>query len=205
MSTRVTFRLSDHEWENIATFSNLPAAARPLVEDAIATFRSFETVLRPTASETRKELKDLHKFAADFHWRMAKLVANPFAHAALTIVESQERFPRRVVEMRMAEHLRLASSLTILKALAEWLLIAGRRVPATKRGANRKALNVQWLVARLDVIREEFTGKKITRSNKRGATREYITAVCRIADPTIGPGTIDRAMQLRIRNNRRTR
>jgi len=55
------------------------------------------------------------------------------------------------------------------------------------------------LVATLDGIRRECTGRKITRSQKcTDSSRDYIEAVFRIADPEIGPGTIERAMERTI-------
>ena len=40
--------------------------------------------------------------------------------------------------------------------------------------------------------------KKITRSYKDSASLEYITYVCKIADPSVGKGTILNAMRGRI-------
>ena len=65
-----------------------------------------------------------------------------------------------------------------------------------KRGP--KAENIRWLVGNLDGIREQFTGKKITRSYKDLASLEYITYVCKIADPSVGEGAILNAMRDRI-------
>jgi hypothetical protein len=39
---------------------------------------------------------------------------------------------------------------------------------------------------------------KITRSYKDDASKKYITYVCRIADPDVGDGTIEKAMKDRI-------
>ena len=50
----------------------------------------------------------------------------------------------------------------------------------------------------LDVIREKFTSRKITRSYKDAASEAYIAAVCQIADSNIGMGTIKHAMHDRV-------
>ena len=42
MAAIMRFELRDDEWKRIAQYSNLPAEARPLVEEAIALFRTFE-------------------------------------------------------------------------------------------------------------------------------------------------------------------
>ena len=92
--------------------------------------------------------------------------------------------------------------LDVLLTLPKWLLVAKYRgVEAKKRGP--KAQNVYWLVGNLDGIREHFTEKKITRSYKDDAPKKYITYVCRIADPDIGDGTIEKAMQDRIKRRDR--
>jgi len=87
--------------------------------------------------------------------------------------------------------------LDVVQRLPEWLRVAARRVKADKRGP--KTRNVYWLVGNLDGIRSHFTGKKITRSYKDDASKQYITYVCRIADPDIGDGTIEKAMKDRIK------
>jgi hypothetical protein len=64
--------------------------------------------------------------------------------------------------------------------------------------------NVGWLVAALDEARKRYTGENIVRSAKDESSREYITTVCHIADPSIQRGTIEGAMRERIKNiNRR--
>jgi hypothetical protein len=78
-------------------------------------------------------------------------------------------------------------------------MVFDRSVPGVKdekRGP--KSENVYWLVGNLDGIRAQFTGKKITRSYKDSDSVRYIKYVCKIADPSIERGTIDRAMKHRI-------
>jgi hypothetical protein len=57
---------------------------------------------------------------------------------------------------------------------------------------------VRILVSELSGIRREFSGKLVSRSYKNAASREYITYVCVLADPEIGPGTIEEAMKRTI-------
>ena len=47
--------------------------------------------------------------------------------------------------------------------------------------------------------KNRHTAKKITRSYKDDASKQYIAYVCRIADPDIGDGTIEKAMKDRIK------
>jgi hypothetical protein len=86
----------------------------------------------------------------------------------------------------------------------DWLLSAALgRVEGGKRGP--KAKNIYSLVSGLDGIRECHTAKKITRSYKDNASKKYITYVCRITDPDIGDGTIEKAMKDRIKRRDRIR
>jgi hypothetical protein len=96
---------------------------------------------------------------------------------------------------------RLLQVLDVVLRLPKWLLVAAHRVEADKGGP--KAGSAYWLVGNLDGIREQFTGKRITRSYKDDLTKRYVTYVCRIADPDIGSGTIERAMKARIEKRRR--
>jgi hypothetical protein len=114
---------------------------------------------------------------------------------------------------------RLLQVLDAVLRLPKWLLVAAHRVgshrirrhaglplPGKPRKADKpgpKAGSVYWLVGNLDGIREQFTGKKITRSYKDAASKKYITYVCRIADPDIGDGTVDMAMKDRIKKRER--
>jgi hypothetical protein len=116
---------------------------------------------------------------------------------------------------------RLLQVLDVVLRLPKWLLVAahgvgshgirrhaGLPLPGKPRKADKpgpKAGNVYWLVGNLDGIREQFTGKKITRSYKDELSKEFITYVCRIADPGIGDGTIDKAMKARITRRDRIR
>jgi hypothetical protein len=86
-----------------------------------------------------------------------------------------------------------------LNALVGWLQRALDEVEDMPRG-----WNVGWLVAAFDEARKRYTGENIVRSAKDESSREYITTVCHIADPSIQRGTIEGAMRERIKNiNRR--
>jgi hypothetical protein len=92
-----------------------------------------------------------------------------------------------------AGHERLAQTNNVLIRLPKWFFVAAYRVKDEKRGP--KARNVYWLVGNLAGIREQFTGKKITRSSKDTSSVDYIKYVCKIADPNIGNGTIIEAIK----------
>jgi hypothetical protein len=186
------FPLTDEQWREIAKLWGIPEGeddARQYIETTIGMFRESQAsdLDRVTAATIREELEASAERAQDLYGRLSKLVEAPNAYTALTGGLDGRR--------------RLSQVLDVLLHLPKWLLVAAdRRVEADKRGP--KAANVYWLVGNLDGIREQFTGEKITRSYKDHASKKYITYVCKIADPDIGDGTIERAMKDRIRRRR---
>jgi hypothetical protein len=187
------FPLTDEQWRETAKLSGIPEEAddaRHHIETTIGIFRESQAtdLGQVTSAEIRKELEALAARAQDLYDRLSKLVEVQDAYTALTGGLDGQR--------------RLSQVLDVLLTLPKWLLVAKYRgVEAKKRGP--KAQNVYWLVGNLDGIREHFTEKKITRSYKDDAPKKYITYVCRIADPDIGDGTIEKAMQDRIKRRDR--
>jgi hypothetical protein len=201
------FPLTDEQWKKVAELSGIPEGASGVPEGADDARHDIETRIgifresqasdldRVTPAEIRKQLEALAKLAHDLYSGFSKLVDEPDAYTALTGKPDERRRSSQVLDAR-----RLRQVLDVLSYL-DWLLSAALgRVEGGKRGPN--AQNVYWLVGNLDGIREHFTGKKITRSYKDDGSKNYITYVCRIADPDIGDGTIDKAMKARIKKRR---
>jgi hypothetical protein len=188
------FPLTDEQWRETAKLSGIPEGkddARQEIETRIGMFRESQAsdLDRVTAATIREELEALAERARDLSDRLERLVEVPNAYTALTMqLDGQRR--------------RLSQALDTLLGLPGWLLAAKYAVEADKPGP--KAGSVYWLVGNLDGIRKQFTGKKITRSYK-DLSKEFITYVCRIADPDIGDGTIDKAMKARIKRRDRIR
>jgi hypothetical protein len=143
MTNSNTFELSASEWQEIVQFSDLPAVARPMIENSIALFRAFERAGGFSAAETRKNLHELHELVMGLHSRLAVAIANPEVHGALTVQPTSSQRRNSMPEQRFHAHLRLASSLFALTELADWLRIAKDRVKRRKPGAFRKAENIQ--------------------------------------------------------------
>ena len=194
------FRLTDEQWSEVAKLSEIPEGehdARHHIETTIGIFRQFQAsdLDRVTPPEIRKQVEALAKLAHDLYSGFSKLVDEPDAYTALTGKPDERKRSSQVLDAR-----RLRQVLDVLSYL-DWLLSAASgRVEGSKRGP--KAQNVYWLVGNLDGIREQFTRQKITRSYKDDLSKGYITYVCRIADPDIGDGTIDKAMKARIKRRR---
>jgi hypothetical protein len=188
-----SFRLTEEQWKKTAKLSGIPEGAddaRHDIETRIGIFHETQAsdLDRVKPAKICEELEALAEHASDIYSRLSKLVEEPGAYTALTSEGGQQ----------------LLQALDVLRGLPKRLLVARyREVAAAKRGP--KAENVYWLVSNLDGIREQFTRKKITRSYKDDLSKKYITYVCRIADPDIGYGTIDKAMRARIKRRDRIR
>ena len=197
------FPLTDEQWRKTAELSGIPEGAdeaRRHIGTTIGMFRESQAsdLDRVTPAEIRKELKAQAKLAHDLYSGFTKLVDEPDAYTALTGKRDERRRSSDVLDAR-----RLSEVLDVLWYL-DWLLSAALgRVEGGKRGP--KAKNIYWLVSNLDGIRERHTGKQITRSYKDDSSKKYITYVCRIADPVIGDGTIEKAMMDRIKRRDRIR
>ena len=207
------FRLTDEQWSEVAKLSGIPEGeddARHHIETTIGIFRQFQAsdLDRVTPAKIREELEALAVLAQDLDSKLRKLVEERDAYSALTgapsLYSPLDRltdFAGTVQSMTGFDgQRRLLQVLDLVLRLPKWLLVAAHRVEADKPGP--KAGNVYWLVGNLDGIREQSTGKKITRSYKDDGSKKYITYVCRIADPHIRGGTIEGAMKDRIKRRR---
>jgi hypothetical protein len=194
------FPLTDEQWKKVANLSGISEGAdyaRHHIETTIGMFRESQAsdLDRVTPAEIRKQLEARAKLAHDLYSGFSKLIDEPGAYTALTGKPDERRRSSEVLDAP-----RLRQVLDVLSYL-DWLLSAALgRVEGGKRGP--KAQNIYWLVGNLDGIREQFTRQKITRSYKDDLSKGYITYVCRIADPDIGDGTIDKAMKARIKRRR---
>jgi hypothetical protein len=184
------FRLTEEQWKKTAKLSGIPEGADDARHEIEIRIESFHETQASALDRTKpakicEGLEAVAERISDACSRLSKLVD---ANTALTSEGRQQ----------------LLQALDALRGVPKQLLVARyREVAAAKRGP--KAASVYWLVGNLDGIREQFTGKKITRSYKDDLSKEYITYACRIADPDIGDGTIDKAMKARIKRRDRTR
>jgi hypothetical protein len=213
--------LSAAQWNEICRLSGIPDGAdeaRNSIEIALGMFRQFQAtdLHRMPLAKIRQEFDALADDSRSLYKRLSDLVRNRDAYTALighvpyTPLDRMSDTEDHQASLSSAESQRpiqdeqhLIQILDVLVGLPKWLLIGSRRVRPEKRGP--KARNVYWLVGNLDGIRKQFAGKQISRSYKDDASKKYITYVCRIADPHIGDGTIDKAMKNRIQRSRTKR
>ena len=197
------FVLNDKQWNIIAKLSGISAQAaeaRRELDAIVGRYRRFEVndSIRVPSAKIRSEFDALRRETQAVLNRLHQLINNPDAHFVLMFTEQPEedtssRFPQTT---QLEGHDRLESALITFGRFADWLTIAASRIEDTRSGPSNA--NAYWLIAELDAIREKHTGLKISRSYKDPPSKSYITAVCRIANPNIGSGTIDAAMKDRI-------
>ena len=180
-------RLEDTQWQQIAALSEISPdkeGARRDIEIALGMYRQWQADGQAPmpAHEIRNKLLELSKRSRKLCDDLLALVRHAGAYEAASSIKDPS----------------LSQVCELLIRLPKWFTLTWDRVGEQKRGP--KSENIYWLVAYLDGVRREWTGKGISRSNKRDDTsREYIAYVSAIADPSIGPGTIEKAMRERIK------
>jgi hypothetical protein len=208
--------LTDFQWREVCKLSGISEdadKARKSIEIALGMFRQFENdeLRNRGAADIREELRRLAQDLKQLYERFAQLIESREAYLALTAEPEPLTSPARTAVIGVHQEssagpeqhetvddsdARVSQTCDILLRAPKWLLTAANQIKAEKRGP--KAANAYWLVGNLDGIREQFTGKKITRSYKDPSSSEYVNYLCKIADPSVGPGTIQQAMRARI-------
>jgi hypothetical protein len=191
----VDFVLTNSQWEQVVSFSGLPPEARVYVGRAITLYRCG---IPDRPSDTRAKLEELSKDALALCEALKELHDHSLALVVLTLaLKPSQRF-ETAMEQQIARR-RLAANTRELQRLAVWLSAAGNHVAKGRSGARARAVLIQLLVTELDLILKRFTGKHFRRSDKISTPgRQYVEAVCKIADPSIKRGSIDAAMRRQI-------
>jgi hypothetical protein len=191
--------LSEEDWDKITRYSKLPPEAREEILGAVAIYRIGKRVLRTGAAKTRTILDRVASFAKRLEKQLTELIELPAARVYLTL----GMVPKEEYQMAMSEgraRARLAKQSAELRNLVQWMEAACASIKGSRRGAHDASALVKLLVLELDRILSRHTGRHIIRTTKRGDTsREFITTVCKIADPDIGNGAIDEAMKTVIK------
>jgi hypothetical protein len=168
------FVLADDQWNKIARLCGIPPSA---------------------AGEARPELARvlgihrMNKEIAQIRWLL------PDVGKEMAAIEKDARKLRDRIR-RLAELLPAGWS---APCPLEIEVLALPRTTGPKTGGDY--ILVSFLIA----FAERHGGKKIRRSSKNNDnSREYLQYVCGIADPSIGPGTIDNAMKNSVRRRGQT-
>jgi hypothetical protein len=171
------FALTDEQWNEIARLADIPSSAaggkaRLMVQAHIEVYRQ----------NSRREML----FSDDVRKELAKIRG--------ALCDSQAGFLRLAGLLPANLQISFSQELRILRLLEERYFVRGIGHEPRKTGPKTAA--AYMLVGCLIAFVKHVCDKTIRRSNKRSDTsREYIRYVCKIADPSIGPGTIEKAMR----------
>jgi hypothetical protein len=183
----------DEQWKAIVASSNLPDEARYSIGWAILRYRAGDQARQRSGSaETRSSLQKSIQAISKLRRQSAELLDNA---RALTVLARSLRPSHGVADGTLARQT-ITKAILDLDEQSKWLSSAIPRVAKSGPGAREKSILLAFLVHDLDKVRQQYGQRPITRSTKRiDNSRDYITAVCRIADPTIGGASIDEAMK----------
>lgn len=187
------FQMSDDEWRRANAPVRLPECARGEIDWAIGLFRTFQRAARARDPQgTKKSLARVQKRtrallktfdALDQESIQTMLLPSP-KEAASKPFHSPSHLPAMIE--------RLEALRGEIKSLDTWLDAALKRV---SRKPTRSSDNLVWLVGRLDGILRRHRESGVTRSYKNKTTVEFVDNVVCIADPDIGPGSVEEAIK----------
>jgi hypothetical protein len=173
--------------------------ARPSVEWLVGIYRFFDQFETPRPSQVKAKIHGLitrvDALLANFRggmWDLFFVLANDDRTMSGTGKFGQT--PRldtyRLIEQRFAE----------LEMLRHLLVVAQDRIARATPGPSFAAKNVRDLVRGLGKVVEEYSDCRFQRSP---AVVAFVEAVCQVADPKIGSGSIDEAMRrvVKMRKN----
>lgn len=213
-------QLSDQQWSEIAKASGLPESARARIEWLLGYYRAFQqpSAQQPPAKRTQKELLRIAKLAERLvsaiigvkpdaagvkpHVLAALMLSAPQPAVGaddMTAVPSLRRTPTRDALTRLYERV------LAVKQLRFWFQKAADSLPADHSGAHKAAENHRWLVRQLDGIVAECTGRHISRSYKAEDLKRFVKLCFAAADPNVGPGSIEKAIEACVRRSPRRR
>jgi hypothetical protein len=220
-------QLSDSQWRKIQKASGLPECARKQIDREIEWYNIFQpTKELPRPAETRKKLLRIAKLANNLLTAIIGDDAN--ARAALSGLDQSQRGVAFTTILSGAE-LDVLQALTTpvpqagrptprhdalqllcqrcwaVERLRFWAENAARSLPAESKGAHKAAENNKWLVARLDAILVEYTGRHVSRGYKHDDLKRYVELCFKATNAEFGPGSIKEAIEAHVRLNRRRR
>lgn len=185
------FNMSDEQWLELRRIDLVQENARSAIEDAIWTYREASRI-RFSPSASRSRLAKAHKSVST---ALADIAA--LSDDRLALFEIAQGSDLAVAAMPGLTSKRYLSGLTSEMEAANALFMrAIERVKNAKPGARTRAFPIYLLISQLDQILFQHSGKRITRSKKRNdSSRDYIIAVCKLADKNIGSGSIEEGMK----------
>lgn len=185
------FKMSDEQWLELRRIDFVQENARGAIEDAIWAYREASRI-RFSPSTSRSRFAKAHKSIST---ALADIAALSNDDLALSVIARDINFSAaaapHLASKKYLSH--LASEITAAKKLFAQAI---DRIRNAKPGARTIAFPIYVLISQLDQILFQHSGKRITRSKKRNdSSRDYIIAICKLADKNIGLGSIEEGMK----------
>jgi hypothetical protein len=201
--------ISDADWNEIRKHSGLPPQARSEIGSIIAFYTASQRAFSRPPNATKKKLEQARKAASELRLILREFVDESFLVDVAThnaLASARIGWPASIApdqQLQATPHL-LKQRQHDLWLMEQWFADAQNRIAKGSSGAKQKASSIFLLVCDLDETLEQYTGKTISRSNNRNERDcvAYVSAACRIADPTIGRGSIKEAIVKRIKQRR---
>ena len=201
--------ISDNDWNEISKHSGLPPQARSEIGLIVAWYQASRSAFPRPPNATKKKLEQARKAALELRLILREFVDDFYCVDVAThmaLAGARTGWPAGIApdqQLQATPHL-LKQRQCDLWLMERWFADAQNHIAKGGSGAKLKASSIYGLVCDLDETLEQYTNKTISRSNKRNKHGfvDYVTAVCRIADRTIGRGSIKEAMVERIKQRR---
>lgn len=196
--------LTSEQWQDIKEKSHLPDEARDQIEQAIIFYRICKsTIGGKSPAQIKKNLKNLTIQAKKLDASLKDLADQTLAMVVLSSIQN----PQTIQPYNPASASeRIAELQRHLADLSDWIQDGHNKLGNWRPGAGQRKILLTLFIHSLDGIYLEFRGEHIKRTTKEKANAtDYIRAVCRVADPKIGNGSIDEAMKTIITAHGETR
>lgn len=194
--TPMSQKMSEVDWRLLRKIISLPDEARSDIDDCFSHYRrmkAFTETGELTNYELKKSLLRISKIAQAFVTEITELGSPEYfwlndCRGHYVYAKTEEEFSDAVWKLS-----------SDARMVAEWLAYAAGRA-SERKSLWLKTNWVERLIVSLDQRLDKHTGVRAKRGAK--APAQFIRAACKIADPALGPGTIEEAFKLVAKRNR---
>lgn len=187
--------MSAADWSSLQSIIMLPAEARSELDRCFSSYRRFKQFKEEdlTNSDLKKSLTRISAIAQRYVNEIRELGPSEYfwlnyCRGHYVLAKTDEEFSDAIWDLSKDA-----------QTSVEWLTYAASKVH--ERESIFRETN--WVVGLIDAIGrvlEQHTGDRARRGSK--APAQFIRAACSIADPALGPGTIEEAFKLVAKRNR---
>lgn len=193
----VPYPLKEQDWILISRPVQLKAGAKPYIEWSIGIYRCFSRFEGPRPSQIKARIRGLitrvDALLASLRsgiWVIFSALTDEINAGTGKFGQTPKFDTLRLLEEKIVD----------LEKLRNLLLVAQDRVARARPGPSFAAMNIRDLVRDLSKVMEEYSDFRFERSEP---IISFVEAVCHVANPNIGSGSIDEAMKrvVKMRKN----